>query len=206
MAEVERENFAARSEAIEPHELKVREYLSATLDGQIGRSEARFRQYLLAERSLPMPSSAIAGEPPVPQLFQGSPLSDRGTRLSSRGFGPRIRGWTLGIAGAALAASLAALWAGPSLRPLTGHSPTSTTAPQTASVPHSTVADPLLVEQDVHSQTFDDGTFITDDSTPVRVLRRRDYERTRWFDQNRQLKGEEIVPQDHMVYVQLKTY
>ena len=113
----------------------------------------------------------------------------------------RMRGWFLGIAGAGLAASLGALLGGPSLRqaaparsaPLASHGLTPVRAP-------------MLVQQDVQSQMFDDGTYMANDSTPFHVLRRRDLERTRWFDQDRQLKAEEVVPSDHLVYVRMKTY
>jgi hypothetical protein len=47
---------------------------------------------------------------------------------------------------------------------------------------------------------------MTDDNSAVRVVRRRDLQRTRWFDQDKNLKGEQVVPQDHVVYVHVKTY
>jgi hypothetical protein len=65
---------------------------------------------------------------------------------------------------------------------------------------------PVLVEQDVQSQTFDDGPVMIDADTAARVIHRRDLQRTRWFDQDQKLQGEEVVPQDHVVYVQMKTY
>jgi hypothetical protein len=160
----------------DPQDALVREYLSATLDGQAGRAEARFRQFLAEQEPVPVRN----------HLFRGP---------------HRFRGWTFGLVGAALAASLAALWAGPSLRPITPPGP-GAAAPPIVATP---VSEPLLVEQDVQSQTFDDGTFMADDQTPVRVLRRRDFQRTRWFDQNRKLQGEQIVPQEHVVYVQMRT-
>jgi hypothetical protein len=159
------------------HEAVVREYLSATLDAQIGHAEARFREFL-AEQKPPVS--------PRHNLFQ---------------LPNHFRGWTFGIVGAALAASLAALWAGPSLKPVipaggNGGVPINVTP----------VNNPMLVEQEVQSQTFDDGTYLTEGDTPVRVMHRRDFERTRWFDQNQKLQGEQVVPQDHVVYVRMKTY
>jgi hypothetical protein len=160
------------------HETAVRAYLASQLEAQTGRAELRFRQFLAQQKS-------PAGRANQPTL-----------RLPNR-FG----GWTLGIIGAALAASLAALWAGPSLKPITpagtnGSTPIITTP----------VNNPAFIEQDVQSQTFDDGTMMTDGNTPMRVLRRRDTQRTRWFDQNENLQGEQVVPQDHVVYVPVKTY
>ena len=64
----------------------------------------------------------------------------------------------------------------------------------------------IVVEQDVQSQTFDDGAVMMDGDTPVRVLRRRDLQRMRWFDDSQKLQGEQVAPQDHLVYVQMKTY
>ncbi|HZL35642.1 MAG TPA: hypothetical protein VFC78_10060 [Tepidisphaeraceae bacterium] len=178
MAEFNPDNFDPQ----EPQEQMVREYLSAALDGQTGRAEARFRQFLREE--------------------QPAPIAYKAPKHSSR-----FRGWPLSIAGAALAASLAALWAGPALHRIAPDERSRPSVATTDSTPDpSTVQAPMLVEQDVRSQTFDDGTFMADDSTPVRVLHRRDFQRTRWFDQNRQLKAEQVVPRDHLVYVQLKTY
>lgn len=160
----------------EPHDLVVREYLSAELDGQVGKAEARFRQMLSQQ------------QPPAP------------VHRNRFRFPHRFEGWTMGLIGTALAASLAALWAGPSLRQVTPEHH-DVTAPI-----HTTPVNGVLVEQDVQSQTFDDGTFMADDNTAVRVVRRRDLQRTRWFDQDKNLQGEEVVPQDHVVYVHVKTY
>jgi hypothetical protein len=160
----------------DPQDTVVREYLSAQLDGQVGRAEARFRQFLAEQQR----NSAQRNSFRLPNGF---------------------RGWTLGVLGAALAASLAALWAGPSLR----HVTPSTTGQGGEPVVAMPVSNPILVEQEVQSQTFDDGTFMAADHTPVRVLRRRDVERTRWFDQNQKLQGEQLVPQDHVVYVHMRT-
>src|SRR6185437_7091039 len=145
-------------------------------DGQLGRSEERFRQFLLQEQRAPAPRSSF--------------------RLPNR-----FRGWTFGIVGSALAASLAALWANPSLRTVAPENSNPTVAPSVV----TPVNNPTFVEQDVQSQTFDDGTFMADGNTPVRILRRRDVERMRWFDQNRKLQGEQVVPRDHVIYVQMRT-
>jgi hypothetical protein len=160
------------------HETAVRQYLASQLEPQTGRAELRFRQFLVEQKS------------------SASSAKQSAFRLPNR-FG----GWTLGIIGAALAASLAALWAGPSLKPVTP-SESNSVAP----IVTTPVNNPAFVEQDVQSQAFDDGTVMADGNTPVRVLRRRDTQRTRWFDQNENLQGEQVVPQDHVVYVPVKTY
>lgn len=150
----------------------VGEFLTSQLDTQLGRAEAHFGRYL-QEQAYQQPAM------PLPW---------------------RLGRWSLGIAGAALAASLAALWASQPIAPLELRGP-SITAP-----PGQTVVNaPLTVEKDVQSQTFDDGTILID-GKPVRVIRRRDLERTRWFDQNQKLQREQVVPEDHVTYVHLKTY
>jgi hypothetical protein len=162
-----------------PHEGLVREYLATELEPQAGRAEAKFRQ-MLAQR--------------------GSAVSQTARR--GWGFPNRFTGWSLGLVGTALAASLGALWAGPSLRQAAPTTP-GTNVPM---VQRPQVINPIYVEQRTDSQMFDDGTFMTPDNTPIRVLHRRDMERTRWFDKDQKLTGEQVVPEDHVVYVKLKTY
>src|ERR1700710_2307832 len=91
-------DFEFNSVNEEPHELMLRDYLSDRLDGQLGGAEARFRQFLAQDR----PGAA----PRNPWQIHN-----------------RFRGWTFGVVGAALAASLAALWAGPSLQPVAPQGP-----------------------------------------------------------------------------------
>jgi len=164
----------------EPHEMLMRDYLSDQLDGKLGGAETLFRQFLAQEQ-----------EP-------SAPISRNTFHISNR-----FRGWTFGVVGAALAASLAALWAGPTLQPIAPRPP-GIVSPEPG-LP-TLVNGPIVVEQDVQSQTFDDGAVMMDGDTPVRVLRRRDLQRTRWFDDSQKLQGEQVAPQDHLVYVQMKTY
>src|SRR5438093_10409525 len=72
----------------------LRDYLSARLDGQLGRAAAHFHRHLSG-----------AGTGTGPGGAAGSPRRSPGSG-----------GWVIGIVGGALAASIAALWAGPSLR------------------------------------------------------------------------------------------
>lgn len=176
MADVELDNLN------EPHDREVREYLAATLDGQMGRAEARFRA-VLQESS----------------QRQTSPTPRASYRLPNR-----VRGWTMGLVGGAMAAGLGALLAAPSLRSLPMGGPGG--SGQTPIIGSTSVPGPMLVQHDVASQTFDDGTIMADDDTPVRVLRRRELDRTRWYDGDDRLQGERVVPSDHLVYVKMKTY
>lgn len=172
MADLEFDNFDSS-----PQEMALADYLSSTLEEQVGKSEARFKRFLAEQDS-------IASRPPAFHRVN------------------RFAGWTLGLAGAALAASLAALWAGPSIRQMTPEKPVSFPSPVNPTLAQS----PLLVRQNVESQTFDDGTVMIDDDTPVRILRRHDLQRTQWFGQDDKMQREEVEPQDHVVLVHMKTY
>src|SRR5687767_51326 len=78
----------------------LRDYLASRLDGQLGRSAAHFYAHLRP-----------AGAGPTP-------------RRRGAGFGHAPGGgWVVGIVGSAIAASIAALWAGPSLRTYTPPGP-----------------------------------------------------------------------------------
>lgn len=128
-------------------------------------------------------------------------LSDSTSRDVQRDpyrIGGRFRGWMFSVAGAAIAACLGFLAAGPTL-----HSRTQ----QTAGSSHdSTPVSLPWVQQTVDQQTIDGGTVVDDQGNPVRVLQRRKWETTRWFDDHKQLKAESVVPEDETVYVRMKTY
>ena len=148
----------------------MREHLSAQLDCHVGKSQARFRQFV-AEQS----------------------RDDRPLRMP----GNRFRGWVFSLTGAVLAACLGFLMVGPR-----SATPVQPTQQPTA----STRVDLPWIEQTADSQTYDGGTFIDANGNPVRVLHEMQWDRTRWFDQNRQLRAERVVPHDNIVYVKMKTY
>src|SRR6476661_8852146 len=87
---------------LDPLDGLVRRRLASELDGQLGKAESAFlRHGGMAQGG--GPPAASAGELPA-------------LRTSSRnGRFMRFGGWTLSFAGAALAASIAALWAAPAL-------------------------------------------------------------------------------------------
>ena len=120
------------------------------------------------------------------------------TQANPYRIGGRFRGWVFSIAGAALAACLGFLWAGPRI---------STQPPprQTGTVNASTVDLPWM-EQSQADQTYDGGIRLDAQGNPVRVLHHMQWDRTRWFDQDKQLRAEQVVPHDDIVYVQMKTY
>jgi hypothetical protein len=168
--------------SLEAHQTTaVQDYLAAELDPQIGRAEDRFRQYLTEQPS-------IASDP------LGSSFNRFG--------GGRFRGWVFSLAGAAMAACLGFVLGGPRF-----HAQPTPNASTTAPNASSPVGLPWVQQQTIDSQTYDDGgTMLDADGNPVRVLRRRQWDRTRWFDEHKQLRAETVVPRDETVYVQMKTY
>ena len=118
---------------------------------------------------------------------------DRPLRLP----GNRFRGWVFSVTGAALAACLGFLMVGPRSAAPIQPSPRATT---------STRVDLPWIQQTADSQTYDGGTYIDANGNPVRVLHEMQWDRTRWFEQNQQLRAERVVPHDNVVYVKMKTY
>src|SRR5207249_4302890 len=85
----------------------MRRHLSADLDRQAGRAEAAFLRHVGGAAGTGDP---VAAAPPAPP--PGPRLSPAAPRRFMK-FGP----WMMTWAGTALAACLAALWAGPALFP-----------------------------------------------------------------------------------------
>lgn len=127
------------------------------------------------------------------RFVQEQSQDNRSLRLPSN----RFRGWVFSLTGAALAACLGFLMVGPrSAAPIQpAQRPTS-----------STRVDLPWIQQTADSQTYDGGTYIDANGNPVRVLHEMQWDRTRWFDQNQQLRAERVVPHDNVVYVKMKTY
>ena len=153
-------------------------FFREALDGQRGRAERAFRRHLAAQ-----PPRAING------------WKRNVWMIGSFGFG------------AAVAASVAVLWASPLLhldgRP--GHDfadrPQNPTPPITR-----TAFIPPAVEQDVQSQLVDEGTMVLGDQTPVHVYRRRQIERTKYFGRDAKVLSEQVVPQDDVIFIKLTTH
>jgi hypothetical protein len=167
-----------------------RDYFSSRLDGQLGRSASHFHRHLLG---------AGAGSGPA-----GSP------RRRGPGFGPG-GGWVVGIVGGALAASIAALWAGPSLRFYTPDGPAGN-PPGTAinagvhDSPSGAGAGLQMEELTLCSQTRDGGTILLDDRTPARRLIRKELKQTRWLDPETGASIEKIEPRQDIMLIQLDTF
>jgi hypothetical protein len=111
-------------------------------------------------------------------------------------------GWIMSFTGVALAACLAVVLIAPTL-----HTNTKTAGPaQNGTVTNSTPVAFPWIQREVDGENFDGGTYLDENGQPVQVVRRREWERTRWFDDNKQLRAEEVVPHDGYLFVPVKTY
>ena len=160
----------------------VRGYLSAELDGQLGRAAAHFRDHLRGPGA--GSTGTTGGGPP------GRPGSPGG-----RAWG----GWVVGIVGGAMAASIAALWAGPSLFPAGPASPSGPVVP---------VAQYRFDLDDVtlSTQTRDDGTVLLDGRTPARRIVRNELKQVRWVDPEHDVSFEKIEPRQTIMLIEMDTY
>ena len=166
-----------------------RDYLSSRLDGQLGRSAAHFHRHLRGA---------------------GTGSGPGGTRRRSPGFGPG-GGWVVGIVGGALAASIAALWAGPSLRIYTPPGPAAnppgmSVNTESAARPAKSGMDLRMEELTLCSQTRDGGTVVLDEGTAARRLIRKELKQTKWVDPKTGARFEKIEPRQDIMLIQLDTY
>jgi hypothetical protein len=111
-------------------------------------------------------------------------------------------GWVVGIVGGAMAASIAALWAGPSLWP------TRATGPGRGGTPVVPVADYRFDLDDVTllSRTRDGGTVLLDGRTPARRIVRDELRQVRWVDPAHDATVEQIVPHRDVMLIEMDTY
>ena len=99
--------------------------------------------------------------------------------------------WTLGLVGGALAASIAIIAAGPNLWRTAGP------------VDRPPV---LRMDQTVSSELYDGGTFVSDDGTPMRRIRRVNQHQIRDVNESTGEEVEQIVPSEDLMLYQLRTY
>ena len=151
----------------------MRDYLSAELDPQLGRAAARFRHHL-----------------------RGPDATSTGGGSGGPGKPGRWGGWVVGIVGGAMAASIAALWAGPALWP---PKPTRDLAP--VAQYHFDLDDVTLC-----TQTRDGGTVVLDGRTPVRRIYRNQLKQSRWFDAAHDVSVEKIEPRQEIMLIEMDTY
>ena len=172
----------------------LRGYLSARLDGQLGRAAAHFHRHLGGD------STGTGAGPGTGPTRRRHPNPGGG-------------GWVIGIVGSALAASIAALWAGPSFRLYHPDGAPGVTAPHVevaASAASAAGAAPFapleMDELTLCSQTRDGGTVVFDGQTAARRLIRRELKQTRWSDPNTGASLEIIEPRQDVMFIQLETY
>ena len=178
----------------------LREHFAAKLDGQLGRSAARFlREVGAAEPA--RPRMRLVGDDsgqmprPVPRAAHQRPRS-----------GWAALGWSIGLAGAAVAAGIAVVMI---LVPLVQRSPAPTqqvvigpdsTDPQTDVTPARDQG-PQDVEHALTWNTIDQGTVYLGGEVPLRSVVRRANETVRWYDPQRNARVEMTVPRDEVMLV-----
>ena len=189
------ENLSVNDDGDAKVETILRDYLSSRLDGQLGRAAAHFHRHLGGHDTGTSPSPGAG------------PSTRRRHHYNAGG------GWVIGIVGSALAASIAALWAGPSLRFYTpepnGPGATSPNHVQVASngaAPASRGTGLEMDELTLCSQTRDGGTVVLDGNTPARRLIRRELKQERWVDPKTGASLEIIEPRQDVMFIQLETY
>ena len=110
-------------------------------------------------------------------------------------------GWLVGIVGGAMAASIAALWAGPALWPARPAGPGGAPVVPVAADYRFRLDDVTLL-----SQTRDGGTVLLDGRTPVRRIVRNELKQVRWVDPARDASFEQIVPHQDVMFIEMDTY
>jgi hypothetical protein len=170
----------------DPEELDalLREHLAAELNPQLGRAARHFRHHLATHGAGP---STHPASPP------------------RRALG----GWVVGIVGGAMAASIAALWAGPALwsaNPDAPHRVGIATTPAHAIAP--TPADYHFDLDDVtlSTRTRDGGTVLLDGRTPARRIYRDELKEVRWVDPKHDASFEQIEPRRNIMLIEMDTY
>jgi hypothetical protein len=180
----------------------LRGFLGAELDGQLGRARAAFE------------ARAI----PSTRTTHGT-VAQRQRRFS------RSRVWAIGLtgAGAAMAASLAAVWAVPLLGRLSSHTTATTSSIVTPLLPSPHAESPRPadktatgtiggpsdwqpVQQVTSSATLYQGVLLVGGKAPARVVRNLSTERTEWFDPDRNIRMETTVPHEKVMLINVDTY
>ena len=159
----------------------LRDFFHAELDPQLGRAAARFAHHLRGPGST------------------GSASHGTGPNSSSPGRGRAWGGWVVGIVGGAMAASIAGLWAGPSLFPA-GHK--SHPAPVVPVAHYNLDLDDVTLS----TQTRDGGTVLLDGGTPARRIYRNELKQVRWVDSAQNVSFEKIEPRQTIMLIEMDTY
>jgi hypothetical protein len=179
----------------------LRGFLGAELDGQRGRARTAFETHVTRRSTRPLPAGGA--------LVRGRPA--------------RSRAWVIGLAGAgaAMAASLAAVWAVPMFTRNTVSTTTTMTSIDAGVNPHrestsrpgdtsgqsaSAETDWRPVQQVTRTATVDQGLVLVGGTAPARVFRRVSTESTEWFDRERNVRVETTVPRERVMLIGVDTY
>lgn len=171
----------------------LRRHLRSALDPQLGRARLAFQTHRLAT-----------------------------TRPTRKTFAHAVRArlWIVGVAGAALAASIAAVWAVPDLLP-TKAAPTHVVVNKPAA--SKTLDAPAVVAAGARQETEpamqwepvgsvfncvseNKGVVLIDDNTPARVVRERSTECVQFICPEQNVRVEIIVPRETTKLIPLETH
>jgi hypothetical protein len=180
----------------------LREHFAAKLDGQLGKSAARFSR------------DVGAAQPAQPQmrLLSGDDDDNNAPVPMPRGIDDHRRsgwsafGWSIGLAGAAVAAGIAVVMI---LVPLVQRNPGPTKQvvvvpdPSDPGTTVTTATDtaPRDVEHALTWNTIDQGTVYLGGEVPLRSVVRQANETVRWYDPQRNARVEMTVPRDEVMLV-----
>ena len=179
----------------------LREHFAAKLDGQLGKSAARFLREVGANQPV-HPQMRLVSDHGNDDAPLRMPRSIDGHRRS----GWSAFGWSIGLAGAAVAAGIAVVMI---LVPLVQRSPAPTkqlvvvpdpTDTNTTVTPANDDA-PRDVEHALTWNTIDQGTVYLGGEVPLRSVVRQANETVRWYDPQRKARVEMTVPRDEVMLV-----
>jgi hypothetical protein len=182
------------STELDPLDGLVRRRLASELDGQLGRAEAAFLRHVGTAPAAGTPATVTTR--PRPTV-----LPPRHGRFM------RFGGWTFSLAGAALAASIAALWAAPAIF---RDANTNTGGTIGHPSPAAKLQQPMI--HYVQDRTWDGGTVIVNDDGdggaphPARRYVRERIEHTRWYDPEQRAWAETTIPHEDEAIVPVDTY
>lgn len=116
----------------------------------------------------------------------------------------RQRAWLIGAFISGIAASVAVLWASPLFKTM-GSGTRSPIVKTDGRLPDANLIHPVA-EQVIQTRTTDEGVFMLDDNTPVRVVHRQSLEKTKYLDRDDGRPAQTVRPKDDLVLIKLTTY
>jgi hypothetical protein len=169
----------------------LRQHLKCELDPQLGRARLAFQTHLLATQKPPR-------------------------KIRPHVVRPRV--WMIGVVGMAVAASIGALWAMPSVFPVKATTPTAVTVNdpakgELATMPVAHVANPGAavrqwepVTSVVNSVSENQGVVLIGQNTPARVVREVSTECVQYVCPDRNVRMEIVVPRETTRLIPVETH